>query len=82
MTLTNNKMIREIGRRTRPKNRDVQKMLESLIEVWTEELIRGRWIELENFFVIDIKSVTCQNQNRLIQFNRMPPSSTRNYPSV
>jgi len=33
MTLTKNKMVREIGRRTRLKNRDVQAMLESLGEL-------------------------------------------------
>lgn len=49
MTLNKNKMIREIRRRTRLKNRDVLVMLEVLIEVWTEELVAGGRIELENF---------------------------------
>jgi nucleoid DNA-binding protein len=53
MTLTKNKMIREIGQRTRLKNRDVQVMLEALIEVWTEELVSGGRIELENLFVLE-----------------------------
>jgi nucleoid DNA-binding protein len=53
MTLTKNKMIREIGRRTRLKNRAVQVMLEALIEVWTEELASGGRIELENLFVLE-----------------------------
>ena len=53
MTLTKNKMIREIGRRTRLKNREVQLMLEALIEVWTEELVSGGRIELENLFVLE-----------------------------
>lgn len=53
MTLTKNKMIREIGRRTRLKNRDVQLMLEALIEVWTEELVSSGRIELENLFVLE-----------------------------
>lgn len=57
MTLTKNKMIREIGRRTRLKNRDVQAMLESLIEVWTEELVAGGRIELENFFVLEVQTI-------------------------
>ncbi len=30
MTLTKNKMVSEVGRRTRLKNRDVQAMLEAL----------------------------------------------------
>jgi nucleoid DNA-binding protein len=57
MTLTKNKMIREIGRRTRLKNREVQVMLEALIEVWTEELVRGGKIELENLFVLEVQTI-------------------------
>ncbi|MCA9914332.1 MAG: HU family DNA-binding protein [Anaerolineae bacterium] len=57
MTLTKNKMIREIGRRTRLKNREVQLMLESLIEVWIEELIAGGRIELENLFVLETQTI-------------------------
>lgn len=53
MTLTKNKMIREIGRRTRLKNREVQAMLEVLVEVWIEELVSGGRIELENLFVLE-----------------------------
>ena len=41
MTLTKKMMILEIGRRTRLKNRDVQMMLEALIEVWSEELVEA-----------------------------------------
>ena len=57
MTLTKKKMISEIGRRTRLKNRDVQAMLEALVEVWTEELISCGRIELENFLVLEIKEI-------------------------
>jgi nucleoid DNA-binding protein len=57
MTLTKNKMIRAIGRRTRLKNRDVQMMLEVLVEVWTEELIAGGRIELENLFVMEVQTI-------------------------
>ncbi|MGJ3238179.1 MAG: HU family DNA-binding protein [Anaerolineae bacterium] len=46
MSLNKNKMVREIGRRTRLKNRDVQMMLETLIDVWSEELVAGGHIEL------------------------------------
>ncbi len=53
MTLNKNKMVREIGRRTRLKNRDVQVMLEALMEVWTEALVSGGRIELENLFVLE-----------------------------
>lgn len=50
-------MIREIGRRTRLKNRDVQLVLETLIEVWTEELVAGGRIELENFLVLETQTI-------------------------
>lgn len=57
MTLTKNKMVREIGRRTRLKNRDVQFMLEALVEIWTEELGSGGRIELENFMVLETQVI-------------------------
>jgi nucleoid DNA-binding protein len=57
MTLTKNKMIREIGQRTRLKNREVQVMLEALIEVWTEALVSDGRIELENLFVLEVQTI-------------------------
>ncbi|MEZ4666561.1 MAG: HU family DNA-binding protein [Anaerolineae bacterium] len=53
MTLTKNRMVREIGRRTRLKNRDIQAMLETLMDVWIESLVAGERIELENLFVLE-----------------------------
>ena len=50
-------MVREIGRRTRLKNRDVQLMLETLIDVCTEELVAGGRIELENFLVLETQTI-------------------------
>ena len=57
MTLSKNKMVREIGQRTRLKNRDVRLMLEALIDVWTESLIANNRIELENFFVLEMQLI-------------------------
>ena len=57
MTMNRKATIRAIGRRTRLKNRDVQMMLETLIEVWTEELVNGGRIEIENFFTIDVRKL-------------------------
>ena len=54
MTMNRKSTVREVGRRTRLKNRDVQLMLETLISVWTEELARGGRIEIENFAVIEV----------------------------
>lgn len=56
MSLNKKKMVREIGRRTRLKNRDVQAVIEALIEAWTEELVAGGRIELEGFLAIRITS--------------------------
>jgi nucleoid DNA-binding protein len=50
-------MVREIGRHTRLKNHDVQVMLEALIEVWSEELVAGGRIELENLFVLETQTI-------------------------
>lgn len=57
MTLSKNKMVREIGRRTRLTNREVQLVLETLIDVWTEELVAGGRIELENFLVLETQTI-------------------------
>jgi len=54
MSLNKQKMVRDIGRRTRLKNREVQAVIESLIDVWTEELVNGGRIELEGFCVISV----------------------------
>ena len=57
MSLDKNKTIAEVGRRTRLRNHDVQKMLEALIEVWSDELADGGRIELEKFLILEVKSV-------------------------
>jgi nucleoid DNA-binding protein len=57
MALTKNKMVSEIGRRTRLRNHDVQRMLETLIDVWFEELAASGRIELENFLVLEVQRV-------------------------
>src|SRR5437868_1538849 len=41
MSLDKNKTVAEVGRRTRLRNHDVQKMLEALVEVWLEELAQS-----------------------------------------
>jgi nucleoid DNA-binding protein len=57
MSLTKNTMVSEIGRRTRLRNHDVQRMLEALTEVWSEELASGGRIELENFLVLEVQRI-------------------------
>jgi len=53
MTLNKQKMVREIGRRTRLTNREVQEVIEALVDVWTEELVADGKIELENFIILE-----------------------------
>jgi len=57
MTLNKNKMVREIGRRTRLTNREVLLVLGTLVEVWTERLVAGERIELENLFVLETQII-------------------------
>lgn len=72
MTLTKNKMVREIGRRTRMKNHDVQVMLEALIDVWTEELVVGGRIELENFIVLETQTIDRGEQSGILTTGEAP----------
>jgi nucleoid DNA-binding protein len=57
MTLTKKKMVSEIGRRTRLRNYDVQRVIESLIQVWMEELTSGGRIEIQNFLVLELRQI-------------------------
>jgi nucleoid DNA-binding protein len=57
MTLTKKMMVSEVGRRTRLRNDDVRRVIEALIQVWTEELTSGGRIELENFLVLEVQRV-------------------------
>lgn len=57
MALTKKAMVSEIGRRTRMRNHDVQRVIEALIDVWTEELTSGGRIELENFLVLEVQRI-------------------------
>lgn len=72
MTLTKNRMVQEIGRRTRLKNREVQLMLETLIEVWTEELVSSGRIELENLFVLEAQTIDRGEQRGMLFSGEAP----------
>jgi nucleoid DNA-binding protein len=52
MSMNKKTTVREIGRRTRLRNADVQRVLETMIEVWTEELARGGRVEIEGWMVM------------------------------
>jgi nucleoid DNA-binding protein len=72
MTLTKNKMIREIGRRTRLKNKNIQAMIETLVEVWTEELVAGGHVELENFIVLETQIIDRGEQSGTLTCGEAP----------
>ena len=72
MALTKNKMVSEIGRRTRLRNHDVQRMLEALIDVWTEELASGGRIELENFLVLEVQRIDRGEQRGMLSTGEPP----------
>ena len=57
MSLNKQKIVREVGRRTRLKNRDVQVVIETMVEVWAEELTSGGRIELEGFLTLDVQQL-------------------------
>ena len=67
MSLNKQKMVREIGRRTRLPNRDVQRVIETLVEVWSEELQNDGRIELEHFVVIETQLVTRSSKNPFLR---------------
>src|SRR5258708_4551186 len=57
MSLDKNKTIAAVRRRTGLRNYDAQKMLETLVEVWSEELAQEGRIEIENFLVLEVKRI-------------------------
>lgn len=68
------KMVREVGRRTRLKNREVQAVIEVLVDVWTEALVNGERIELEGFCVLSVRGgrVTFRGGKQLKDSLKLP----------
>ncbi|MDX2136499.1 MAG: HU family DNA-binding protein [Chloroflexota bacterium] len=67
MTLNKKHMVREVGRRTRLSNHDVERVIETLVEVWTEELVSGGRIELERFMVLETQRVERCRDNPVLR---------------
>lgn len=61
------KMVREIGRRTRLKNREVQAVVEALVDVWTETLAHGERIEIEHFIVLEMQIIERYRHNPFLR---------------
>jgi len=76
MSLNKKTMVREIGRRTRLSNRDVQRVIETLVEVWTEELVSGGRIEIEHFLVLEAQTIY-RTANRLLPKQRFRKITVR-----
>ena len=51
-------------------------MLKTVVEVWTEELVTGRWVELEHFIVIDVQTIE-RTANRLLPKRRFRQITVR-----
>ncbi|MHB8630019.1 MAG: HU family DNA-binding protein [Aggregatilineales bacterium] len=69
--------IRQVGERTRLRNHDIQRFLEALIAVWSDELANGGRIEIENFLVLEVQTIkrqgnlgTLLNNGRPVQIPR------------
>jgi nucleoid DNA-binding protein len=62
MTLTKQKIIREVGRRTRRRNRDVEQVLETLIDVLSEAIQAGERIEIQNFLALEVRTLIRQQR--------------------
>ncbi len=63
--------IVEVGRRTRMRNYEVQRLFETLVEVWSEALARGEKIEIENFLILELHTITRHSRlGTLIRGNR------------
>jgi len=67
MSLNKKTMVREIGRRTRLSNHDVERVIETLVEVWTEELVSGGRIEIEHFMVLEMQLVKRHSANPFLR---------------
>jgi len=72
MTLNKQKMVREIGRRTCLTNREVQEVIEALVDVWMEELVAGGRIEIQNFLVLETKTIDRGEQSGTLTSGEVP----------
>lgn len=77
MSLNKKTMVREIGRRTRMSNLDVERVIETLVEVWTEELVSGGRIEIEHFMVLEMQVVERYRNNPFLRQTFSPDQTAR-----
>jgi nucleoid DNA-binding protein len=55
-TLTKQRLVREIGRRTGIPNRDTSALIDALIVVISDHLAIGGRVELANFLTLDVRA--------------------------
>ena len=73
--------IQAIGNMTRMRNYDVQRVLEALIEIWSDELASGGRIEIQNFLVLQTQTTRRKGGESLLisqngRTSRMPATRT------
>lgn len=72
MTLTRKSLVRKIGQRTRLTNHQVELMLETLIDLCTEELGQGGRIALDNFLILEAMWIRHPGGGTLQQGQEVP----------
>jgi nucleoid DNA-binding protein len=58
MTLNKQQLTRSIGRQTGIRSRDVVDVIDAMISLITDEIAAGGRIEIENFIVLEVKTIS------------------------
>jgi nucleoid DNA-binding protein len=58
MTLNKQQLTRSIGRQTGIRSRDVVDVIDAMIRLVTDEIAAGGRIEIENFIVLEVKTIS------------------------
>jgi nucleoid DNA-binding protein len=72
-TLTKQQIIRSIGRHTGVRDSDVAAVVESLIQVLTDQLAAGGRIEIQNFLVLEVQPYRRQTPQTSVGTNSSQP---------
>ena len=74
-TLTKQRLVREVGRRTHLSNKDAGAALEAVITILSEQLAAGGRIELANFFTLDVQRRTRVASEHIFGYNSSSPAA-------
>jgi nucleoid DNA-binding protein len=72
-TLTKQQIIRSIGRHTGVRDSEVAVVIESLIQVLTDQLAAGGRVEIQNFLVMEIQTYRRQPPQASVGTSIPPP---------